>query len=327
MITKPMLCVEDLIAHAKAKGIIFAHITEAEAEEYLDKNNNYFKLTSYRKNYPKYIGGPRAGQYCSLDFAYLIELARIDVEIRHILLKMCLDIEHFMKVSLIKAIENDVRAGREDGYRVVVDYLIGAETTDFGARAGVISRRAGAISRKIAQNKKNPYCEGLMEKYQAEMPIWAFVEVISFGDLTDLAQYYTAVSGWEAPVDFQSLDRVRQIRNAAAHNNCMINDLTASAEPSKTPRFITQFVSEAGVSRAMREKKLSNRRINQIVHLLYVYDKVVTSHNTRSTRLAELGTLLHVRMREHGDYFTSNLLLTSTYDFFQKLFEKINDST
>ena len=74
---KPMLSVQDLIVHSKEKGIQFNSISEAEAQDYLARNNNYFKLASYRKNYPKFTDGPKQGQYENLDFAYLIELARI----------------------------------------------------------------------------------------------------------------------------------------------------------------------------------------------------------------------------------------------------------
>ena len=205
---KPMLSVQDLIVHSKEKGIQFNSISEAEAQDYLARNNNYFKLASYRKNYPKFTDGPKQGQYENLDFAYLIELARIDVEVRHILLKMCLDIEHFLKV--------------------------------------------------------------------------------------------------------------RQIRNAAAHNSCIINDLNTT-QKSSAPPFITQFAARAGIGETMRRKKLSNQRINQITHLLYVYDQVVTSENTRAMRLSELQALLDQRMLQHQEYFQSNSLLTSTHQYFQKL--------
>ena len=46
-----MLSVDDLISHMKEKGILFDIMTEDAAKEYLGKNNNYFKLSSYRKNY------------------------------------------------------------------------------------------------------------------------------------------------------------------------------------------------------------------------------------------------------------------------------------
>ena len=155
------------------------------------------------------------------------------------------------------------------------------------------------------------------------MPIWAFVELISFGDLEDLIDYYSKRSGWVSPVDNKSLDRVRQIRNAAAHNNCIINDLSPTDQKLKTPKFITDFVSKAGVSHNTRKKKLSNKRINQIVHLLYIYDIVVKSDNTRTNRLNELKRIVDERMVQNKKYFDNNTMLTSTYDFFKKIIDNI----
>ena len=117
---KPMLSVDQLISHMQSKNITFAVMDVDDVKAYLGKNNNYFKLSSYRKNYSKYTSGERAGQYENLDFAYLIELARIDVQLRKVILGMCLDIEHFLKVGLIKGIEDDTN---QDGYTIVEDFL------------------------------------------------------------------------------------------------------------------------------------------------------------------------------------------------------------
>ena len=320
MSRKPMLSVEDLIQHAQEKGIRFNILSIDEAKDYLGKNNNYFKLCSYRKNYDKYIGGANADKYIDLDFAYLIELARIDVEVRHILLKMCLDIEHFLKVALITEVEANLGgASGEDGYQIVTNYVMDIRNASFSERCARIGKRASAINKKITQNKNNPYCGGLLDKYSDDMPIWAFIELISFGDLKDLIQYYSEVTGWIPPVDLKSLDRVRQIRNAAAHNNCIINDLRASKDSINTPPFITNFVMAAGVKKDARTKRLSNSRVNQLVHLLYVYNKVVTSANTRANRLSELKDLLNTRMLKNQQYFTSNTMLCSVHRFFVKL--------
>ncbi|MBQ3200519.1 MAG: Abi family protein, partial [Clostridia bacterium] len=43
------------------------------------------------------------------------------------------------------------------------------------------------------------------------MPIWVFVELISFGDLEELIGYYASKTGWNIPVDMKSISRVRQI--------------------------------------------------------------------------------------------------------------------
>ena len=324
---KPMKTSDQLIDHLKNKGVQFGIISEDDAKKHLSQHNNYFKLSSYRKNYTKADKGQHAGQYERLEFAYLIELARLDTEIRHLLLQMSLDIEHFLKVALIKAVEDRMSTvGDEDGYAIINGFLLGDDVEAIAARSDVISKRTRNFTRAVNQNRSNPYCGGLIANYSDEMPIWAFVELSSFGDLRDLIEYYSKKTGWQPPVDLQSLDRVRQIRNACAHGNAIINDLrplsnqkAGKTGKSTTPPFITRFVGNAKISSTSREKKLSNPRINQIVHLLYIYDIVVTSKNTRGKRLGELDSLINTRMLEHKDYFTSNQLLSSTHQFFCKL--------
>lgn len=327
MAKKPMKTVDQLIEHMRNKGVQFTIITEDSAKQHLDRHNNYFKLTSYRKNYTKTTTGENAGKYENLEFAYLIELARIDTIVRHLLLQMCLDIEHFMKVSLIKAVEDRMsNIGDEDGYKIISGFLLADDIVPMSDRAEAIARRNSQFSRKISQNRKNPYCGGLISNYSDEMPIWAFVELGSFGDLKELIQYYSKTTGWIPPIDLQSLDRVRQIRNACAHGNAIINDLRPLGNTNATkngtsvaPLFISSFVKNAGIGEASRKKKLSNPRINQIVHLLYVYDTVVTSVNTRNMRLKELHELIDSRLIQNKIYFGSNQLLTSTYEFFRKI--------
>ena len=317
---KPMLTVDNLIVHLQEKGVLFTIMSAKEANAYLTQNNNFFKLTSYRKNYLPYTNGPKAGKYENLEFAYLIELARIDVEVRHILLKMCLDIEHFLKVRLISFVETLTQNDSgEDGYKIVLNYISDIHQTSFGEQATNMARRASKIANNLRNNTSNPYCGDLITKYKNEMPIWAFVEIISFGDLLKMVEFCMDNYGMNLPVDIGSLDRVRQIRNATAHNNGIINDLRASNCASKTPSYITKYVSSASIGKVMRDKKLSNARINQIVHLFYVYDNLVTSTNTRHMRIEELRNLMEVRIVEHKDYFAKNDLLTSTYTFFRKL--------
>lgn len=323
-----MLTVDQLIQHLKDKGVTFAIYSEDEARSHLDRHNNYFKLTSYRKNYMKYTAGPNAGKYERLEFAYLRELARLDTEIRHILLDMALDIEHFLKVALIKAVEDRMsECGDEDGYRVVSSFLLDEGTSSIIKRTEAVARRSGGYSRKVNQNRNNPYCCGLINSYASAMPIWAFVELITFGDLKELIEYYSKNTGWPIPIDLNSLDRVRQIRNACAHGNCIINDLRSNQHQigtSDAPKYLTDFVKNAGISKTMRQKKLANPRINQIVHLLYVYDELVTSQNTRSIRILALRELVGVRMKQNKEYFIGNPIITTTYEFFEKLVAAID---
>ena len=240
---------------------------------------------------------------------------------------MALDIEHFLKVALIKAIEDRIGIDGEDGYRIVLDYLTDAGNESASQRASNIARRAGSITRKLSQNKNNPYCGGLTKRYADDLPIWAFVELISFGDLKDLIEYYGSHTDWHVPVDLQSLDRVRQIRNACAHGNAIINDLNPYPNnfgKSYAPPYISAFLYGADIKQRMIQRKMSNPRISQIVHLLYVYDQIVKSPHTRDMRLSQLKNLVNNRCVEKGYYFQRNMLLTSTHQFFVKLVSSIN---
>ena len=224
--------------------------------------------------------------------------------------------------------------GDEDGYLIVEGYLNADEIEDEEEKASEVEKRKNSFNNIVSHNQSNPYCGGLLKKYHEEMPIWAFIELISFGDLTDLLEYYNKKTGWVIPADLKSIDRVRQIRNACAHGNCIINDLKPVKKQSDkkcgisySPPHITQFVTDAGIKEGNRTKRLSNPRINQIVHLLYVYDKVVISENTRNIRMSELDHLLNERIKEHEAYFKSNQVLCATYEFFEKLIRYLVQKT
>ena len=98
---KPILNSQEQIDHLINKGVVFDLISTEEAKLYLDKNNNYFKLRAYRKNFPKHPDGSNKDKYINLDFAMLKDLAIIDMRLRYVLLHMALDIEHFSKVKLL----------------------------------------------------------------------------------------------------------------------------------------------------------------------------------------------------------------------------------
>lgn len=87
---KPMMTSQELIDKMKnEKGIKFEYMSEEDAIIFLSERNNYFRIASYRKNYDKHISGVNIGKYIDLDFAYLSELATIDMHLRLLVIKMC----------------------------------------------------------------------------------------------------------------------------------------------------------------------------------------------------------------------------------------------
>ncbi len=118
---KPKLSVDEQINYMKdIKGIEFNIVDESTAKQFLLNNNYYFKTKAYAKNYNKYLSGKNLGKYINLEFAYLQELSTMDMYLRKIIIRMALDIEHFLKTQMLRDfVEND----EEDGYTVVADFL------------------------------------------------------------------------------------------------------------------------------------------------------------------------------------------------------------
>ena len=94
LMMKDKLTVEQQIQHMRAKGIQFNIVSEEEAMGYLAKNTYYFKIKAYAKNYDKYRTTEKVGQYVNLEFAYLKDLAIIDMLLRHFILVTSVDLEH-----------------------------------------------------------------------------------------------------------------------------------------------------------------------------------------------------------------------------------------
>ena len=318
---KVMLHKEQLIDHMKCKGITFNFFGEKAALEFLEKNNNYFKLTAYRKNYDKYQNGKNEGKYRNLDFGYLVDISTIDMHLRRILLTMCLDIEHYSKVYLLKSVEENEK---EDGYNIV-DLFLNSKS-EITIKNGQELKRNSVIE-NIARNVNSPYCKQLLEKYDinaktkeiSNFPVWAFVEVVPFGDFRELFKFYHKYYEIDDKEDIGFLlTTVNKLRNAVAHNNCVINHLFSSVgrEQHEPSRKVMKYLSNIGINSKMRSAKMSNPRIRQIVSTIYVFDKIVSSASIKSNRYKELYELTHNRMKRNKDYYVGNNTITSSYDFF-----------
>ncbi|MDE9923043.1 Abi family protein [Staphylococcus pseudintermedius] len=81
--------------------------------------NYYYKLNSYVDNYPKQIVRHQSQlveRYQEVDFKNLVDLASLDMRLRYIIIKFCLDIEHSIKLNIMRSI---TYLENEDGYKVV----------------------------------------------------------------------------------------------------------------------------------------------------------------------------------------------------------------
>ena len=117
---------------------------------------------------------------------------------------------------------------------------------------------------------------------------------------------------------------VKFLRNAAAHNNCLINNLTDNTGTGfKQNREANAFVSTIdGISANVRNKKMGNRFIHDFVVMLYCFNSIVSSEKVKQHQMEKLKNLVDNRIPLHKDYFSDNMLLCSNYEFVKKVVDK-----
>lgn len=302
------LSLDEQINHMRDdKGIMFNIASEDSAKAFLTYNNYYFKLKAFAKNYEKYAIGEDAGKYVDLDFAYLQELSTLDMYFRKFIIKISLDIEHFLKVKLL----NDVALNPvEDGYDIVQDWL---------------SKRPRVVD-GLKHKKRNSMCGELIVKYEACFAIWNLVEVISFGDFADLYHFY-----YNKYPDKKSLSNlvfpIKCIRNAAAHNNCLLNSLRKPYMITrKSKELSTRIANIPSIPKPLGKKMLKNPVIHDFICTLFVYNELVTSKKMKMHGMLELHDLINDRFARHSEYFEKNMEIKESFRFVKYVVDHFVDS-
>lgn len=303
---KQLLSIDELIQHMKNRGITFNEISENDAKQFLQNNNYYMKLAAYRANYDKCDTGKRQGQYKKLDFGYLKELSTIDMYLRYIVMDMCLDIEHVIKVRLIKNITNNPS---EDGYDIVRKFI----AQDDNLR----------ILKNIRSHKSGEYCKDLIEKYYPYFPVWVFVELISFGDLLYFCSFYEKIYGVQI-INNKLMNTVRDVRNAAAHSNCLLNKMTEKIDSTKqVNNEISSFIiGMKNISKTSRVNNLSYKFTNSFVTVLYVYDSLM-NEIPKQKRYKEIQEFMNCRVVKNKQFFQSNSKIVGVYNFHKKVIDNL----
>lgn len=302
---KKKLSISEQIQDMCIKGITFDITDKENATRFLKYNNYYFKLKSYGKNYDKYLSTDKKNQYINLDFAYLQELSTLDMYLRKSIISMSLDIEHALKTQLLYDLaQND----SEDGYHIVKQYL----DADY--------KRIKSLHDKIGKSAASD----LIEKRQNQddtYALWEIVEVISFGEFIDLYQLYYSTY-LSKTNDYSSyLWSIKFLRNAAAHNNCLLNSLKAPyhIKIHKTKDIQFEISKIKGISAKSRQRWMENPVIHDFTILVFVFLKLIKSEGIKKAGIEQLQWLFEERMPRHKQYFEKNSAILESYRFTAKV--------
>ena len=296
---RPKLSIPAQIKDMKDAGIRFDIVSEADARRYLEAFTYYFRVKAYAKNYEKYASTEKQGQYINLDFAYLMDLSEIDTILMKIILEMSYELEFFLKVKMLA----DFNKTDEDGYDIVQELF----------------KMQPALNDSIEEKVKAPLCSDLIMKYKDRWAIWNIVEVLTLGQLTILyGLFYSRNSFSDSYVGL--LLPVNMIRNAASHNNCLINRLRPPYSGYITPRYDlrNELSQRALISAKILEKRLTHPAIHDFASLLFLYSRMVPP-TVRNQSYSRLKDLFYRRIPENKEYYSKNESLRACYDFVLKI--------
>lgn len=286
------LTVPEIISHLKNDlGITFNYFSESEATHFLEKHNYYFRLKQYANDFDNQT---KKGKYIGLDFGHLVELSTIDMHFRKLILKMTIDLEHYLKVRLVNICQTN---SADNGYDVVSKFL---------SEKHIISTNITSI------NSLSIY-EPCIKK--ENLAVWNITEILGFHDFLTFYIFYHNYFKLKCD-NLIHLDCVRRLRNAAAHNSCML----CSLKPDNKFFFDTDVCfdliqSNKGLNPNVISSSMKVPFLNDFAVMLYLYNKNISSEKIKQKTIEELKEFMTGRVLYHKDYFTDNTLLKNSYSF------------
>lgn len=261
---KPITTPAEQIELLKAKGVTFERCDEERALEILSGHETYLHLTAYRVLFQRHADGTDEGKFVSLDFGDLLDVCALDDTLREAFRLMAKDIERVVKTWLVT--KASLRG--EDGYGIVADFVESLPPSLKGSLRRELDGRA----------KGDVYAGSLIDHYRDAMPAWVLLEVVPFGTL--LAFYLFCVDRWGEACrrEFHyALKDVKAVRNCASHGGCLLNGLVPGNETSHvTSSVAINWLNSHDIGNTKgRRAKLRNRRIQQMVTTIALYDTIV----------------------------------------------------
>lgn len=289
------LTVPEIISYCKdTPGITFNLKSEEEAAVFLAKHNYFFRL----KQYADFGEKTKSGKFTNVDFGQMVELSTVDMFLRKLILKMTLDFEHYLKVKII----NDSQENpSDDGYSVVENFL---ETHN----------RVRHLIENL-NNSTNFYNRQVFDKYKEKTSVWSIVEMLGFSDFIDFYAHYYQYFHLKCEYT-PHFDSVRRLRNAAAHNTCMISNLKPQNWFKSDIEINFELLgAKLEVGNGVISSCLKVPVLNDFAVILSNYVKLISSPKIKEKTLEEMQEFFNGRMILHKDYFENVNEIKNAYHF------------
>lgn len=161
-----------------------------------------------------------------------------------------------------------------------------------------------------------------MRKYSENPALWNVVEMITFGDFIKLYEmYYREYKSKDNYAN--SLWSVKCLRNAAAHNSCILNTIKNPYNINLTKNEeVTGYIARVdGITKGDRKNKMKNPIIHDFVVLNYIFSNIITSKGSKEKTFIDLNNLLTERCCINKEFFDKNATIKDNYKFIKKIVE------
>lgn len=191
------------------------------------------------------------------------------------------------------------------------------------------------VERSILGMQSSPYSHDLVTKYsKAPIPLWVMLELVSFGTLLKLYSHCFGKDGVVADSEEkkkykenkQLLRCVQQLRNAAAHNDCLLNGIAVHGRVKGAHGKVRRaLVSTYGMDNQLVASTSSVHLAMDLGALLICYANYVPMGNSRRYAADALSSAAD-RFDEHLDWFSKTFAVNDFLSYAIALFRTFSEA-
>lgn len=295
-------------------GVEFNIVTRDEAKTFLSRNTYFFKLKSYKANYQP-VNGMQQPTF-PIEFAFLMELSKVDFHLGRLCWAMCMGVEHSIKIRLNRRMMDykNPTAIRDAGRAFVNNYL--SKEPSYAQDPSTMP------SKRYKEVHANYYTEDLVAAKQDDFAPWHLWELLSFGKQVELYFSMLGAMGEHDP-NRHLLLITQKLRNAVSHGNCLLTNLatpipsmrTDSPKPDRQVLEVARTLCTPSKKPSRKKKDFDLALERLVVHnyaaLLHCYLFYVESDGMLQHAIKEVSAFIERINANKEAYFGRGQLPTS----------------
>ncbi len=230
------------------------------------------------------------------------------MHLRRVLLKMTLDIEHYLKVEFLKSLEN-----LDDGYTTLQEFFAKKEGEHIKKSIDDLYKRHKDAKRLTS------YTANLVVKYHPNYALWNIIEIISFGDFIQLYKFYNKKFNIPSKY-YELLWSIKVIRNACAHNTCLLNNLS-SKMPTQTSNKVRNFLMQNEETLQYYQRYKQCYVIMDIISVCYLHNMILKDKAKESNN--EIINILSRALNSR--FFDKNIIIKENFRLLENVIKLLEN--